>query len=105
MKTFEQFQIKENIESAVRAHNYNVYARKHGKTETGRQLYSMGKPIQPIEGKDIEVGKEPEGYSRDKQTGKIEKIETQQQQDINKQKAQDALSKAMGYGKGRYQGD
>jgi len=94
------------VESAVHAHNYNIYAREKGTDpETGKQLFSMGKAIQPIAGKDIPVGKEPEGYYRDKATGKILKSETPEETSIRKGKESEALSKAMGYGKGRYQGD
>lgn len=94
------------VESAVHAHNYNIYAREKGTDqETGKQLFSMGKAIQPVSGKDIPVGKEPEGYYRDKETGKILKSETPEETSTRTGQESDALTKAMGYGKGRYQGD
>ena len=94
------------VESAVHAHNYNIYAREKGTDpESGKQLFSMGKAIQPVSGKDIPVGKEPEGYYRDKATGKIIKSETPEETSTRTGQESDALTKAMGYGKGRYQGD
>ena len=88
------------IESAVHAHNYNVYARAKGiDPETNKQLYSLGKPIVPVAGKDIPIGKEPEGYYRQKETGKILKIETPEETASRKGQESKALSKAMGYGK------
>ena len=94
------------VESAVHDHNYNIYAREKGTDqETGKQLFSMGKAIQPVSGKDIPVGKEPEGYYRDKATGKILKSETPEETSTRTGQESDALTKAMGYGKGRYQGN
>lgn len=94
------------VESAVHAHNYNIYAREKGTNkETGKQLSSMGKAIQPVAGKDIPEGEEPEGYYRDKESGKILKSETPEETITRKGQEDTALTKAMGYGKGRYQGD
>lgn len=94
------------VESAVHAHNYNIYAREKGTdSESGKQLFSMGKAILPVSGKDIPVGKEPEGYYRDKATGKILKSETPEETSTRTGQESNALTKAMGYGKGRYQGD
>lgn len=94
------------VESAVHAHNYNIYAREKGTDpETGKQLFSMGKAITPVAGKDIPDGEEPEGYYRDKETGKILKSETPEETSMRKGQEDTALTKAMGYGKGRYQGD